>query len=285
MKTGTILIALFLRITAARKGPLRNKKSSRRLQTRPCVLLLKKVLLEDHKEVEELDCYDPKSNQYAHIIGPIENQLIDKMHDGKLTSGYSTLMQEGAYFDDREKTLSLINDEDVMYGEVEEPGSQRRLTSTGTKNMLALRVVAPDSSTKASESEISDSWYGTNGDAVNLKSQYEACSFGKLRIDPAKTERVSNGVYTVNIDEHVIGTDNSIIVDAAMSKASEDLGNVNLYSHSGPTPFSHVMVCVPPGTNRNWVAYAYVNHNLSVYNGDHCNAVSIQMHGKLNFLF
>ena len=39
-----------------------------------------------------------------------------------------------------------------------------------------LWVIAPDASTTSSESEISDAWFGTSGDTVNLKSQYEACS-------------------------------------------------------------------------------------------------------------
>jgi len=39
-----------------------------------------------------------------------------------------------------------------------------------------------------------------------------------------------------------------------------------------------VMICVPPGTAGDWVAYAYSNHWLSVYNDEWCTYPSVQMH-------
>ena len=59
------------------------------------------------------------------------------------------------------------------------------------KTVLVVRVIASDDSTTASEEELSDSVFGTYGDEVNLKSQYEACSHGKMKIFPAP---VRNGI-------------------------------------------------------------------------------------------
>ena len=76
-------------------------------------------------------------------------------------------MQEDAYyFDDEEGSLILPDLTNVQYGEDLE-----------TRLKLAVATgIAPDASTTSSESEISDAWFGTSGDTVNLKSQYEACS-------------------------------------------------------------------------------------------------------------
>lgn len=38
------------------------------------------------------------------------------------------------------------------------------------------------------------------------------------------------------------------------------------------------MVCIPPGTSGDWIAYAYINSPLSVYNDNWCNSISAQMH-------
>ena len=53
------------------------------------------------------------------------------------------------------------------------------------KTVLVVRVIATDDATTATEAQLSDSVFGTDGDPVNLKSQYEACSHDKMKILPA----------------------------------------------------------------------------------------------------
>ena len=118
-----------------------NARSRRRLQTEPCVFTVKKILLEDGSEIEQVDCYDTSTDQFVHISGSkgheIENQLLDEFHNGMITSGQSTLMQEGAYFDDEEGSLILPDLTNVQYGEDLE--TRRKLAvATGTKEMLAV---------------------------------------------------------------------------------------------------------------------------------------------------
>ena len=257
-----------------RKGN-HNSRSLSRLQTEPCLLMLKKTLMEDGSKNEQVDCYDPSTERFVHISG--SSQLLKDFHDGVITSGTSTLMQEGAYFDDDEGSLIFPDLANVQYGD--DPEARRKLAvTTGTKEMLAVRVIASDASTTSSESEISDAWFGTSGDAVNLKSQYEACSYNKLQINPANTSDVSpanttdvsNGVTTVTISNTVNGTANGVIRNAVTAA----LGS------SFTSQFDHVMLCLPPGTSGGWIAYAYVNYWLSVYNNQWCDYVSGQMHGK-----
>lgn len=230
----------------------------RRLQTEPCVVLYKTISMEDGSEIEEVDCYDATSDYYSHIGDKnVEASILEKLKNGNLISGESTLMQEGAYFDEDEAALIVDEYADLEFGRRKNSQSRRKLAVTGTKSMLALRVVAPDSATSATESQISNAWYGTNGDPLNLKSQYEACSYGKVTMNPANTNQVSNGVYTVNIAQTATGVDNSLIRSAAVNEGNAQLGNMQ-------SQFDFVMVCVPPGTNGGWIAYAYGNWYLSV---------------------
>ncbi len=216
------------------------------------------MIMEDESELEEVDCFDPTSGTYSHIGNKIvEDLILKQFHDGKLTSGTSTLMQEGAFFDDDEGGALIVHeDKDLEFGGNHEQ-ARRKLAVTGTKTMLALRVQAPDSTTSSTESQISNSWYGTNGDPLNLKSQYEACSYGKVTMNPANTDSVSDGVHTVQISQTVNGVDNSLIRNAAVNEGNANLGDMR-------SKFDFVMVCIPPGTNGGWIAYAYGNWYLSV---------------------
>ncbi len=229
----------------------------RRLQTEPCVLLFKAMHMENGNKIEEVDCFDPSLGTYSHIANrQVEGEILKKFKDGELTSGISTIMQEGAYFNHDERDLVINENKDLDFGGKYDQ-SRRKLAVTGTKTMLALRVIAPDSSTSSSEALISDSWYGTNGDPVNLKSQYAACSYDQLIMNPAETNEVFNGVYTVSITQHVNGVNNDIVRAAAESQGNVNLGNMR-------SQFDFVMICIPPGTSGNWIAYAYGNWYLSV---------------------
>ena len=145
---------------------------------------------------------------------------------------------------------------------------------TGTKTVLVIRAVAADSATTATEEALSDDIFGTLGDAYNLKSQYSQCSDGQLQFEPLTTNSLvgTDGVYTLNLPiEFVTGADDDVIRDAMVNQAIADLG--------APleTIANYVMLCLPPGTG-DWVAYAYLNHWLSVYNDAWCQYPSAQMH-------
>jgi len=77
--------------------------------------------------------------------------------------------------------------------------------------------------------QTSDNIFGTNGDATNAKSQFDACSHGLLNFEPAATPAVkgsnnsSNGVITVKIDIPLDGSSRSTIRAAVTSKA-KDMG-------------------------------------------------------------
>ena len=261
------------------KGGLRKRNdpapSQRRLQTEPCVLLHKMILMDDYSEIEEIDCYDPSTDTYAeissHAEGEARRSLLTKFHRGEIVSGQSTLMQEGAYFDENGNLFV----EDVEDVQIEKGPETRRQLLTASINMVAVRVVAADSTTTSSQAQISDAWFGTNGDPVNLKSQYGACSYDKLQVNAANTGTVTNGVIEVTIPNNVQGESDSVIRNSVNNALRDSLGSLP------SAQYDYVMQCLPPGTSGGWIAYAYINWYLSVYNDGWCNYVSAQMHGKL----
>jgi hypothetical protein len=149
------------------------------------------------------------------------------------------------------------------------------VTTVGTKTVLVLRVDAQDSRTSATEAELADDVFGTSGDQLNLKSQYFACSDGKLTFVPLKSNSIvgSDGVYTVKLPKLAVnGMNDGSLLTEVINAASSSLGA------RIDTIASHVMVCLPPGTQGNWVAYGYFNSYLTVYNDEWCRFPSAQMH-------
>jgi hypothetical protein len=148
--------------------------------------------------------------------------------------------------------------------------NQRQLLQSGDKKVLVVRVKTTGSlqgEPASTVEQLGDSVFGTLGDSVNLQSQYDACSHGTLTFSPL--DEASNpslsapGVYEIEVA--VSGTSDDIVREAVRNA----LPNF---------AFDYVMYCLPPGTDGNWIAYAYINSKISVYNNEWCTYVSGQMH-------
>lgn len=162
------------------------------------------------------------------------------------------------------------------------PGLSR---AQGTRTILAVVVHANDASTTISKEKLSDDVFGTGlteTDLVNVKSQYDACSYGKLKMEPAAdrdpaiagdTIGIEHGVTEVNITVNVAGqrsrTMQNHIVHALNTK----------FGVTSPSQLAnHVMICMPPGTRGRWMAVGVVNGWKTVYNDQYCSSISNQMH-------
>lgn len=153
---------------------------------------------------------------------------------------------------------------------------------TGTKSILVVRIIASGVGPSPSELELSDSVFGNNvdgngADLVTVKSQYDACSHGKINFVEANDRdgnngvRIRHGAVTISVTNSVNEQD-YVIRNAVTNK---------FYSVFGVYPNAladHVMYCMPPGA-MNGIAYAFVNSYLSVYNDLWCTYVTAQMHG------
>lgn len=162
---------------------------------------------------------------------------------------------------------------------------QRNLATTGDKSILAVRIYVDDAQYGYTADFLSNEVFGNGVDNINLKTQYEACSYNKLRINKA-TDRpnfdaadcsdpvctgISNGVVTVRVAATASQGD-STIRNLVTSKLNA------MFNVSNPNQLAnHVMYCMPPGA-MGGIAYAYINSWNSVYSNQWCNYPSGQMH-------
>ena len=147
----------------------------------------------------------------------------------------------------------------------------RRLDSVGDKSVLVVRVVLADGAPTSSVAQLSDSVFGTDGDTINLKSQYAACSQDQLNFNPTTGTGIVDGVIEVTLPNTVSEG------DAAVRNAVTTALNAQ-FGVTSPTAIAdHVMYCLPTGTMP-YLAYAYINHWLSVYSDQWCDRPSAQMH-------
>jgi hypothetical protein len=141
----------------------------------------------------------------------------------------------------------------------------RRLSATGIKTLLVVRVSSNDSEVGSSTAELNDLIFSESD--ISTRSQMSSCSFGQLLLEPAY-----GGILDVDINMNTTGNDRSLVVAAATEAAREKLGMKLLYEAA-----NLVILCIPPGTGG-WTALAGVNHWKSVYNDRSCGYLSVTMH-------
>lgn len=166
---------------------------------------------------------------------------------------------------------------------------RRHLGVSGTKTVVAVKVTSTagtgtPTSYGWSTAQLSDFVFGTDGDEGNLKSQYEACSYGKLRIEhPANQNGTGliNGAIEIEVSNPVGDG------DRAIRNAVTEAINAR-FEIAKPTDLAdYWMYCLPPEVmGPTSIAYAHIDSWLSVYNNKWCNRLSAQMHEfghNLNF--
>jgi hypothetical protein len=212
----------------------------------------------------------------AQFVDVVESSAVaDRVVNA--TSGKSMMTVSEAFIDTDSPRMYIPEDAHVEVGiastEATRTEKRRHLATThGTLKTLVIRVsdknnVVPDSSVSELKNDIFD-------DAVSLKTQTDACSYGKLKIEPFQGNtptnvNIQNGIVDVKIDFDIT-TDDQGMDQAALKAANQQLGDLN------DPMFGLVMFCFPPG--RNFLAFAYPNSKYSFYNNQWCGYVSAQMH-------
>ncbi|KAL3935129.1 MAG: hypothetical protein SGBAC_009291 [Bacillariaceae sp.] len=195
---------------------------------------------------------------------------------GELISG-EVLLDVPLYTQvNRETETLLLTEEPKFLVQDDRSGFRRQLMRTnGDKTVLAVRVEASNSQLSASEDELSQAVFGGPSDFVNLKSQFYACSHGKLNFQKRPdlngvTTNIRNGVVTIRVSLPV-SVGHPIIVNAVSEILIREFGITQ------SRIADHVLYCLPKGVFSG-VAYAIMNRGLSVYNDKLATSVSVQMH-------
>ncbi|KAI2498223.1 Gametolysin peptidase M11 [Fragilaria crotonensis] len=271
MKLGVLLSVLQVCLCVAlfedhetmpmRRRSLQDSNSTtRRTSKRECIAFLVEKQYQDGRHVDQpLECElqgeDLKGKKYKMVR--VKGLTTSWAQQNNVTSGVTTIFApDGAFIDDQANELIVPS-------------------GTAIKTVLVIRIIARDAQTTATEAQLADDIFGTNGDVWNLKTGFDQCSYGQLTFEPLTTHpKVGpDGIYTVSIpNTSVRGVGDSKVVNAALAQVTTDLGvSPNLLAN-------HVMFCLPPGTSGSWIAYAIINGWRSVYNDKWCQYPSGQMH-------
>lgn len=176
----------------------------------------------------------------------------------------------------------------------------RRLASGqfGTKAVIIFRIsVTGKTAPTYSAQEIGDAVFGLDGDQVNLRTQFQACSYNKLNFLPAEGQVAQyysppgseNGVIEIELARDSFEDYDPIDIGKAVRKSVYDgyLYNQTLAdTSSGPTimldDYDHIIYVLPPGTTYKgipwWVAFAYKPGVESFFNDDEIGVALNQLH-------
>ena len=286
---------IFADATNLRRNSLGGFLNSRKPQTKACTVLAFSDLpvrdlegdpLHSGKD-DQFECeMDPEdANGHYGLSFPIQatqaqNQMmISMLQSGDLVSGYSTLLLPGSEIGTGgfEEGVFLPSGHEISLGKKNShaQGHRHLAVVTGNKPILAVKVNAPDKIVAATPEEISDDIFGTYGDPVNMKSQFFACSFGKLNIAAgiSNEHELEPGVMEVTITVNLVGNSRATIRNAITTAVQAKLG------FSLPGPYEQVMYIVEGCyEDCGWAAYAYVNSWNSVFQGQYYKFSGVQMH-------
>jgi len=249
-----------------------SSSSSRRLNFDSCLVLKR---LTEYKDAKML-AYNAEERCACETndgtIAELDN--IDAKTCAGMESAVSVLSSStGFAFNEQTQTASIPIGAQLEIDSTGASSQRRRLATAGDKSVLIIRAKALDFETTNSETELLEEVLGVGGsDPVNLASQYSDCSYGQLTFH-ANTEYGNNGVHTTTIDTTVNLKDDGVIRNAMKDQSVIDFGVDDLKETS-----DYVLLCMPPRTSGGWIAYAYVNHYLSVYNDVWCTFPSGLMH-------
>jgi hypothetical protein len=207
-----------------------------------------------------LTSFEKSAEQQKFVCIPIDQdgEESDDMFDlqlppGSILDGHEETLEQGLLHL-RISGASVV-EEHVVLGPhshitvVDPPQGKRNLAISnvvGPKTILVVRVSTIDAepTTTANELEV-----GLFGDSINLRTQYDACSFGKLQLELAHGGAIDILVNT-SISEF---TEPDPLVSAA-KKVLEQQYNVDKASSLA----DKIMFCLPPGTG-DWVAFAMIS--------------------------
>ena len=211
----------------------------------------------------------------------VASQAFVDVEEGRLYLPSEALVSvekrtDNGYYYDSSSSDNNSNNNTFDYSRRHERRRRNLAPTSGTLQALVIRVT--DSQGKAPEPTATQLREDVFRDDVSLSTGYDACSFGKLAIEPyngmapEKNVAIENGVYELEVDYDVTaeGATTGGLQQAAFDKTDEVLGDLR-------AQFGLVLFCFPPGTGG-WLAYAFSNDQISFYNDKWCTYVSALLH-------
>jgi hypothetical protein len=223
-----------------------------------------------------------------NVMGQKLSKVVYRSNERKKKKESGGFFHRRQLLQDDEEDNDVDDDDYLERQHSSSSSNSRRNLQTGTRSVLAVRVLLNDVSYNiASQTGLSNDIFGNGLDIVNLKSQYAACSYNQLLFTKSPNRNMTsnpndgctdirNGVVDIKVNRN--------LYDIPKEKRSTRIRNavtkkLNLiFGVRSPNKLAnHVMYCYPAGV-MSGIAYAYIGSWNSNYNGAWCNYVSTQMH-------
>lgn len=263
---------------------MRNNNQRNLVQSFECILYEVATEFEDHHSIFEHICEgkgDDGDFDMMYNIDDNNGVISHKLDEG----GLDILRNSGRYkitltnvIIDKEPVVTTTPSSVVTIEDLYEQTGRRLDRKVGPRSMVIIRVTAADANPVKSSSQIADSFFGTAGDPNNLKSRFEVCSMGQLVFSPGVGTPFVNGVAELTVSVNIQGQNVHDVVNTVTNTLT------STYGSSFRNTYSHVVYALPPGTlfnaggSPNWLAFAYMNSYLSVYNSNNIVYISNQVH-------
>lgn len=267
----------------------------RLIQSEGCILSKVETDFDDGKSTDRWECeLQPDDADEAGVLFVNLEGLDDTELDMEAVSGQTSFFAEGAVIADGRLSVPKGSKKNLAKIDKRGPAETSKKSKKGSKKggrklvplgpvvreVLVVRVNALDASTTADMATLAGDVFGIGRETtyVSLSERLNACSYGETQVTPyngvtPNGVTILNGVTEIGINVTVNGTLANSVHNTVLRDLRVALGIPNLAS-----VFDHVMLCLPPGTLGTWIAYAYVNNWLSVYNNDWCRYPSSQAH-------
>eukprot|EP00980_Cylindrotheca_fusiformis_P009312 scaffold2044_cov206-Cylindrotheca_fusiformis.AAC.4 len=245
-----LLFVLFLGIGEVKAQSSGHLRGLTPMFNEPCIAVVGDYETAGHNDTYSLYC-ETSMHLFYEVRGVTSKWIKKKMALGELISGVTELdfsneaVLSGDYQITTESPPQLLNGE----------GRRKLNVANGVKSVLVVRAIGGGdfNSNIYTEEQYGASIFGNN---VNLRTQMNACSYGKLQFKPTEfqDDRINGGVVTVTVD-----------VDPSVSgvKAFETALIKDLYQmfnvDTATAIADHVMLCYPDKTIEKSPAYAYLN--------------------------
>jgi len=164
---------------------------------------------------------------------------------------------------DPESEIEVIQDPRSTYRTVKDLSN----IASGTKSIVVVRVSTADASPTPDADTLAYRLFSP--DEVNLKTQYAACSFGKLQWELAPAGIVEVKVSNRNVTSFDSGAS---LVTAAQEVLDKEM-NIQVSNLA-----DYVIMCLPSGVRRGWIASSGLNHWRAQFNDEWCLSLTATIH-------
>ena len=237
-----------------------------------CRMVILDTLYDDGGSSEELACIPIINDKESDDVVPIHLPAdLEEAHATELEQGRLHVKITNAEVTNDGDDISITGASKFSVAEDLTNGRRhlqdRALQTFGETTLAIVRIRTRGASPSATRDDLE---LLMNPNEVNLRTQLEACSVGKVQLK--KADRFIIDVSVNQPASAFAGRPNKLI-RAVQTELLRDFGDIESVSEIA----DRIMFVAPPGTGK-WSAYAVRNHWRSVYNDKWVTSLSATMH-------